>query len=247
MSFIVVLICLSVQWFLKFSGADYQLHWADPYCRWMQQRITSLTNGQGWIAVILLVIPIVLVSSLVFTLVYHGLGRLGYLILSLALLWYCLDVRCLQRAADVPQLFLTSYQRIFALLFWYFIFGPVGLILYVVVNTVRLHVEAQSVEESMRQTVLPDLIKTQGILDWVPIRLLGLTFALAGHFSAVFSRWIAELFQPISINQHQVVAWGEAALQSDSTNLSEAISFVQRVLVIWLVMMALVSLGFWLG
>jgi len=248
MSFIVILICLAVQWFLKFSSARYQWRWADPYCRWMGTRITALAIGHGLFSVILLVVPIILVASIVFTLVYHIFGHVGYLMLSLALLWYCVDVRRFLESSNAAQLFLVAYQFIFAFLFWYFIFGPVGLILYVTVNILRLHFAALSAEDAMRKTVLPDFIRVQHLLDWVPVRLLGLTFALAGHFSSVFNRWMSELFQNISSDdQYRVVSWGEMALQSDPVNMPDAIQLIHRSLIIWLVVMALFSLGFWIG
>ena len=247
MAFIVILLALSIQWFLKFNSANYPLHWVDSYCRWMQTRIASLATGHGWAAILFLAAPIVLVASIIFTLVYHGLGHLGYLVLSLILLWYCLDVRTWRKSTEVPKLLLSAYQRIFSLLFWYFIFGPVGLVLYVVINEFCIYFSTLPSEEPIRKTILSDLMMTQGILDWIPVRLLGLTFALAGHFSSVFNRWVAELFQGISADQHLVTAWGEAALQPSDANHVEAMGLIDRSLIIWLVVMALVSLGFWIG
>lgn len=247
MAFIVILFCLAVQWFLKFSSANYQLSWADYYSHWMQKRIIAITTGHGLVGVLLLALPIIIIASIIFTMVYHGLGHFGYFIVSLILLWYCLDALSWRQSINVPQLFLKSYQHIFAILFWYFVFGPVGLVIYVVIDHLRAHFETRSADEPIRKTVLPALIQVQGVLDWVPVRLLGLTFALAGHFSPVFNRWMTDLLQSISNDQHLVTAWGEVAIQPEVTSTAEAVGLVDRSLIIWLVVMALISLGFWMG
>lgn len=236
MSFIVILACLALQWFLSLSSATYEFHWAGHYIQWMRHQFSNLMQGHGIFAVLILVLPIVIVVSLVFTLVYHVLGHVGYLILSLLLLWYCMDVVMLKQTAttsiSTTDLFLKSYQKIFAPLLWYFVFGPAGLALYVVVAVLRAQLSDQ-----------PYFVMTQGVLDWVPIRLVGLTFALAGNFGAVFKLWVPDLLRNISNNQNQVVAMGEAAMASDS----DAMGLIQRTLLIWLVAMALITFGYWFG
>ena len=84
-------------------------------------------------------------------------------------------------------MFLKSYQKIFAPLAWYFIAGPIGLTLYVVVETLRAQLSTQKY-----------FILVAGILDWVPVRLAGLTFALAGNFGAVFKDLMKEFFPGVS-------------------------------------------------
>ncbi|OGT47690.1 MAG: hypothetical protein A3E82_00910 [Gammaproteobacteria bacterium RIFCSPHIGHO2_12_FULL_38_11] len=236
MSFIVILVCLSAQWFLKLSDIPRDFNWAEKYLTWMRNRFLSLTHDHRLFSFLLLVLPIVIVVSLIFTLVYHVFGHVGYSILSLLLLWYCVDIAILKQttAAPIPtaDLFLKTYQRIFALLFWYFIFGPVGLALYVVVAALYTQLHEQKY-----------FILIQGILDWLPIRLLGLSFALAGNFSVVFKEWMKTLFQGVAPNQNQVVSFGELAVAADP----DAQNLVRRALLIWLVVMGLITLGSWIG
>ena len=236
MSFIVIIACFAVQWFLNVSSAQYEWNWAEKYTqKMMSQKWGSLEKGHGLFTMLFLVLPIVIVVSLIFTIVYHTMGHIGYLILSLFLLWYCTDITMLKKGANAESssdLFLKSYQKLFAPLLWYFVFGPVALALYVVVATLRAQ--------------LPDqhyFVLTHGVLDWVPIRLVGLTFALAGNFGAVFKIWVKELFQSVRDNQSQVVLFGDAALAADS----DALSLMHRTLLIWLVVMALIKIGSWFG
>lgn len=235
MSFIVILVCLSAQWFMGLGSSMYQFHWAGSYVKWMGQQFSKLMKGHGLFGVLVLVLPILIVVSLIFTFVYHVLGHVGYLVLSLLLLWYCVDVAILRQkpaTASAADLFLNSYQKIFAPLLWYFVFGPVGLTLYVVVAILRVELRDQHY-----------FVITQGVLDWVPIRVVGLTFALAGNFGAVFKLWMSNLLQGVSDNQDQVVTFGESATGSDS----HAMDLIRRTLLIWLVIMALITLGRWFG
>lgn len=228
MSFIVILACLATQWFLNLSSAPYQLSWTGGYISWVRQKFSMLAQGHPLFSVLLLVLPVVIVASLIFTLVYHLLGHIGYLVLSLVLLWYCTDVVILKKSPVSLStcLFLESYQKLFAPLFWYFIFGPVGLMLYITVAALRVQL---SMEKFVGLTL--------GVLDWLPIRVVGLTFALAGNFSAVFKLWRADLFQHVTDNQNQIVSYGEAALSVDSTIQG----LLYRMLLIWLVIMALIT------
>ncbi|MCX7126225.1 MAG: hypothetical protein NTU49_10985, partial [Gammaproteobacteria bacterium] len=205
--------------------------WTEKYIQWMRARSVSLTQGHSLFVLLFLVLPIVIVVSLIFSLDYHFLGRIGYLILSLLLLWYCLDIRILKQAPaqqlSTADIFLKSYQKVFSLLFWYFIFGPVGLVLYVVVAELHSQLPEQKY-----------FILTQGVLDWLPIRVIGLSFALAGNFGTVFKEWMKMLLQGVAGNQNQVVILGESAMSVDS----DAMSLIRRVLLIWLVVMALLAL-----
>lgn len=234
MSFIVILACLAAQWFLNLSSAPYQYQWAGGYIAWMRRKFSALTQGHAVFGVLLLVLPIVIAACLIFTLVYHLLGHIGYVILSLLLLWYCTDVVALKKSATPlsPQLFLESYQKLFAPVFWYFVFGPVGLVLYVTVVTLR----AQLPMEKFFGLTL-------GVLDWLPIRVVGLTFALAGNFGVVFKIWMQDVFHTVTDNQNQVVSYGEAALSADST----AQGIVYRTVLIWLVIMVLITVAHWFG
>ena len=234
MSFFVVIACFAVQWFLSLSSAQYQFDWVSKYAQWMNKQFQSLEKGHGLFTVLVMVLPVIIAASLVFTIIYHTLGHVGYSVLSLLLLWYYTDIVFLKKpttSLTQPELFLKGYQKIFAPLFWYFVFGPVGLMLYVTVVALRAQMPTQQY-----------FALTQGVLDWVPIRLVGLTFALAGNFGVVFKVWIKDVFQSISDNQNQVVAMGDAALSAES----DAMSLLHRALLIWLVIMALITIGSWM-
>lgn len=235
MSLIVILACLALQWFLSLSSSVYQFQWSGFYIQWMRHQFSKLMQGHGLFAVLILVLPLVIIASLIFTAVYHLTGFAGYSVLSLALVWYCIDVVMLKQttlSTNASDFFVKSYGKIFAPMLWYFVFGPIGLVLYVVVGSLCEQLPDQKY-----------FVLTKGVLDWVPVRVLGLTFALAGNFGTVFKLWMTELLKPVADHTAQVTAFGEAALGSDS----DAMALVRRTLLIWLVLMALITVGRWIG
>jgi len=260
MALIVVLIALAVQRFLNFHSAAYQLDWASHYFQWMNSRVKQITAGHGLVGLAILVLPIVFVAAIIFTLAYGLLGYVGTGILQLILVWYCLDVRDLRKEpygdGESETLLLQSYQRIFAVLFWYCLFGPVGLVLYVSVNqlshVIPKTVSAAEGEEEIQSSdsLHAFLLKAQGVLDWAPVRLLGLSFALVGSFGAVFKLWMQKLFHGITDPQALVVEWGRAALKAESSEDSQTeatVDLVDRSLLVWLVVVFLVTIGVFLG
>src|SRR3990167_6832869 len=245
MSFLVIIFCLAIQWLSNISGVQYQWRWESKYYSWVQKHFLSLTRGHDFFTLLILILPIVVVACLLFTIVYHTTGQIGYRILSLALLWYCMDVVYLRiiPTGSEDALFLKSYQTIFAILFWYFVFGPVGLVLYVSMSGLCVCLRTQASASTATY-----FEKALGVLDWVPIRILGLTFALAGNFGAFFKPWLTLLPKGISTDQKSVVELGRAALTGESSgSLKQVVALIIRVLVVWLVIIMLITLGFWLG
>lgn len=77
----------------------------------------------------------------------------------------------------------TSFQRLFAVLFWYLVLGPAGALAYFVLQQMR-RARYQNASLDYEQ---PWLARLEFVLEWMPARLLGLTFALAGQFEATFN------------------------------------------------------------
>lgn len=243
MTLIAILVCLGLQRYLGLNSFEHQISWIEPYFKWMRGRLKQITQGHGFVGLLLLIIPLLLIISIVFALTYHLLGSLGYVILSVALLWYCLDARDLHKHpyenAHVADIFVLRYRHQFALLFWYFLFGPVGLALYIAMSHLHDFLTEQKDQSPSLQKYTNLAL---GVLDWVPVRLLGLSFALVGQFSATFKAWMKDLPKGIAADQKFVANWGQAALH-EPANKDEAIATVDRALLVWLVVLALVVIA----
>lgn len=83
----------------------------------------------------------------------------------------------------LDHVLLVNFRRLFAVLFWYILLGPLAALFYFLLQEVL-----------KTRTVLMDrasdamAMRLEAILEWVPARLLSLAFALAGDFVATFSR-----------------------------------------------------------
>ena len=94
----------------------------------------------------------------------------------------CDDSRCLHE--EFCRFLVSSFfERIFAIVFWYLLLGPVGALFYHLCVLYVSRVWRRSGEDD--ETVLLRLVH---LLEWVPARLLALTFSLAGDFVAAFKR-----------------------------------------------------------
>lgn len=156
--------------------------------------------------------------------------------------------------------------RIFAVLFWFLILGPAGALLYRVASAL--------VHDSRARAALPDADtndaeqlaiaeRVYGILDWAPAHLLSLTFFLAGSFDDAWHGWqkARQTKQSFTENSRSVVvATGYGAMQhevddavTDEASVEEydlqwirtARALVLRSLVVWLAVVALLTMAGW--
>ena len=93
------------------------------------------------------------------------------------------DDQAAVHAQCIRFLLTTTFERLFSVLFWYLVLGSGGALAYSVLLQMR-RARHNSVSLDYEQ---PWLTRLEFVLEWVPARLLGLTFALAGHFEATFS------------------------------------------------------------
>jgi AmpE protein len=152
-------------------------------------------------------------------------------------------------AADQPQLFHQSFtraifiaanKRIFAVIFWFALFGPWAAILYRAVNL------CGNATTSLGNAAL----QVEQILNWLPIRVFTFLFALVGHFTHVLARWKLYVKTGIQSNEVMLGECGIAAfhvaredtLPEDGTAEKEALALLDRVFVMGLVILAVAML-----
>ncbi|MBT2341643.1 MULTISPECIES: regulatory signaling modulator protein AmpE [Pseudomonas] len=78
-----------------------------------------------------------------------------------------------------------AYQSFFAVIFWYFLLGPVAALSYRLLALAAEHSQNPGVAERAGQM--------RHAFDWVPVRLLAASFALVGNFVAVSRVMLHEL------------------------------------------------------
>ncbi|MDH5436758.1 MAG: regulatory signaling modulator protein AmpE [Gammaproteobacteria bacterium] len=151
-----------------------------------------------------------------------------------------------------------SLERIFGVIFWFIILGPVGAVLFRAGSLLSATV-ARSEEE--REGFAKAVARLNGILNWLPARLTALGFAVMGNFEDALHNWqirSAELESDwIDSSKEALVASGMGALrlvspvEGDDVQASElpisavraAMGLVWRTLVVWIVIIALLTLA----
>ncbi|EKD53917.1 MAG: hypothetical protein ACD_60C00141G0006 [uncultured bacterium] len=142
--------------------------------------------------------------------------------------------------AFVRAIFLAAHQRIFGVLFWFVILGPVGAVFYRMIALLN--------EESLLNvSVLSG--KIHRLLDWIPVRIFTFIFALGGHFTEVFVRFKKNALKGPAVNETLLVECGIAALDVPDDLVSkegvvekEALALLDRVFVMSLVILAVLVL-----
>lgn len=136
-------------------------------------------------------------------------------------------------------IFIQANCRVFAVVFWYALLGPVGAVLY---RMVVLCVPESSLSQSARTV--------EDILNWLPARLMTLLFALGGNFAHVMHCWRKKTDLSLSGTNQFLANCGTAALgRDDGDNLPvdgsverSAVSLLDRVFIIGLVLVLIESL-----
>jgi AmpE protein len=126
-----------------------------------------------------------------------------------------------------------AYQSFFAVIFWYFVLGPVAALAY------RLLALAE--EHGTNPALVERAAQLRHAFDWVPVRLLAASFALVGNFVAVGRVMLHELLN-WNISAAQLInkvglAAGEippAAVGPDGiTTLDSLWELLLRAAVLW--------------
>lgn len=149
--------------------------------------------------------------------------------------------------AVTKAILLKSFEHVFVGLFWFIVFGIYGVATYFLVTLLRqnaLKVNPNYIELAKLAA------QVQDVLEWLPARLLGFTYSLVGHFNKGFNYVLKHLWLGLSEVKKFAVDSGLAALDA-SSNVADAdksenyaaLDIVNRVLIIWLIAVALVLIG----
>lgn len=109
------------------------------------------------------------------------------------------------------SLYYDGFQRWFAVVFWFVLLGPVAALAYRLLQLCR---DADG-EAGPAVTLL-------FLLDWIPIRLLLATFAVAGDFVRSRDELVAALFNPWADSRSLLLAVGSAAAGANADGGADA-------------------------
>ncbi len=281
MTLITILIAAGLQRFLGF-GAWFKSAWFSVYIGWWRPVTSKLNN---WLVILVIILPVLAVLGLVNYLLGGYFLGLVKLLFMVVILLGCLSAQNIKQElreyfvamqkddlsvaynaakdfiAGFDQLdehklvahalirtvtraiFMRSFERIFAVLFWFIIFGSYGAVVYVMLNMLDCVVG------------MPEVKRLKGWIDWLPLRLLAVAFALTGHFVHEFSYCFKHCWGGIEASREFVCDLGLVALNVDTKPEKEielaenyaAISLIDRSLIAWVVTVAIFTLGAWIS
>jgi adenosylcobinamide-phosphate synthase len=181
-------------------------------------------------------------------------------------------------AEEIPKLAIEqgiedSYRHVFGTLFWFLILpGPTGAVLY------RLTVLLSGRWRGDPATPMGHDLDEFGRpvqrllfwLDWVPVRLTAITFAIVGDFEDAIYCWRTQAKQWPSVHDGILLASGAGALgaivggpvtgpagepefrpelgigePADADIMPSAVGLVWRALLVWLVLLLLLTVAYW--
>ena len=164
------------------------------------------------------------------------------------------------RFAIEGAIFVQSNNRLFGVVLWFMLLGPVGAWLFRVTDLLR---RRAMFEEGRRADEQPDFMRharrLHGVMAWPPARLLALGYALAGSFESALSDWRG-YYQDCSehffeVNDDVVAFAGLGALGAaapvaesehpDAVRARQAMKLVTRTLVVWLTVIAMLTIAGW--
>jgi len=131
-------------------------------------------------------------------------------------------------------IFVKANDRIFAVIFWFVMLGPIGALLYRLVTLFSERVEWGLSDISL---------KLKQLLDWIPVRIFTFFFALGGHFTEVITEWKKHILQGPPFNELLLTECGIKALDfktnQEGVMEKEALQLLDRVFVLGLVILAI--------
>ncbi|MDH3531494.1 MAG: regulatory signaling modulator protein AmpE [Gammaproteobacteria bacterium] len=152
-------------------------------------------------------------------------------------------------------------NRLFAVIFWFILLGPLGAWIYRVTDLVRrraVFTAARDERSDASSGRLRDVaVMLHGWLAWIPARLTAIGYATAGHFDAATSAWRAPSEQQdATLSEHNEyllarVGTSALALQDEADEdlagrgirgATAANRLVFRLLLIWAVIIAAMTL-----
>lgn len=144
---------------------------------------------------------------------------------------------------DNKSSFVAIHERLFGIIFWFLILGWFGALLYWFTISITRSFKAMGVHANFVSAAE----KTHAILAWVPARITGLIFALAGNFSQVSKPWassLTDLSKPAStiLDECGNAATEGKPMPGQKKGTGETIggiaveSLLQRAAIIWCVL-----------
>lgn len=271
MTFIVILIALLIERFFDWSHLRHW-SWLSGWQHHLMQRVPAFS---AYSILAITIVPLLLATALLqfmFAGAFYGFAELLF---QLVVLLYCFGPKnlwadtfaCINAMTQgdckfaseklrasfgnttapihrhfLNDIFIEANRRVFATVFWFFVLGPVGAVLYRAIAVSLVPAPKNENETELTQSAHA----VEGVLDWMPVRVLSMIFAIGGHCAKVLSCWGKKAAFGFSSNEMLLTECGVAALgiedpssiPADGVTEKSAVSLLDRTFVITLMIVA---------
>jgi adenosylcobinamide-phosphate synthase len=165
---------------------------------------------------------------------------------------------------------INSHRHVFGVIFWFLILpGPGGAVLYRLSGILEQKWGSRSPQDYGDFGKFAQ--KIFHYIDWIPVRLTAMSFAIAGDFEDAVYCWRSQAATWLDPQQGVVLASGAGALgvrlgetlhhhgtvnfrpelglgdDADVNTMTSAVGMIWRALVIWMFVLALITVARWVG
>lgn len=244
MTFITLLLCLGLERCLHRGNFLARFNWFEQYV----SKINELTKNNSWsqqyfIPLLFVVLPIVVPVAIIYFLSATFIQGLLAFLIGAGVLFYCLGPINIFDTKQIHQpIFWQANESLFAVIFWMALLGPIAALVYrLVERSAHIHPSYPALGKSAQQV--------RALLDWLPVRLFSILFALAGNFVQTSHFCLDYLLRDVSFNRELIEKSGRIALGLDETteftneNYDSALRLIDRDLILFLIIVFAVTLG----
>ena len=166
--------------------------------------------------------------------------------------------RHVQGDALIRAVMVQGHERVFGVLLWFFVLGPLGAVLYRLAAEFPTQLRRQGGDIELFDIAL----RFHGLLAWVPIRVVALLYGLAGSTDGALAGWRRVQQQDasnwVAHGWGLLAATGQGALQVEQDSehhrvtqgldetLTEALGLISRTLIVLLAVLAAFTIGGWI-
>lgn len=191
--------------------------------------------------------------------------------------------------ATIAHALVASHRHVFAPLLWYLLLpGAIGPVLYRLAEMLSRRWEAPAEVSDATSLLRAESDRTTGadhvpphfsefarqaywVLDWIPLRLTAVGFAIVGNFEDAIYCWRGAMSAGLGNDQRSLLlatgggalgvsladpemeaAWNAQGFEwqgvpADTASLQSAVGLVWRAVILWVGLFALLTLASWLG
>ncbi len=167
----------------------------------------------------------------------------------------------------IERLFACGHRQFFGVFVWFVILGPAGAVIYRLAHILYQKWGVLDPHEFGRFGLFTATVFEW--LDWIPVRLLALSFAVVGNFEDAIHCWREQAASWINPVQGIVLAAGAGALgvrlgdpleyegrvevrpelglgdEADADHVDSAVGLIWRTVALWLAVLLLLTLAQW--